>query len=552
MQRYLVALALAGMVDAVSYMVVAPSIIFYVLDNGGTKEQYGFILSAFSFASFCSKPFIGWWSDERGFRVPYLASLAVASSGGLLYLLASSLPPGRAAVGAILASRLLGGVGAANSALGYAYVARVVPHGAQTTTNSLLSAVRMTGLAAGPGVNALLGWVDVDVGSNGWKIDPLNSVGVVLVATNLLAMAFVWALLEEPEKGGSDDESGIESGGGDEEVEKVEVGAEVGATELVEEATPSIMDFLRTVASADILVPFLSIFTFNANFQLIETAFPPAANDGIGWGPVQTSVALGSMSVVIVVTMMAVSYLSSKAGVSDVSLITSGHALSAGAYTALYFLWARGAQHWHFWLPLMLSSSMFPVMAAPTRSFFTIAVDGKPVLGKLQGRMQAYLSMGASVAGFVTPGLVARFCLRSPEEVEASPDGRELTAWSLFAPVLNGVTIVGMAYIRATGGIPLPASAGASAKEEKAEEEGGISMETAATLPSSKVEQVVGKDEEATTEASALLEGQRAGKSPRQRCSGQRRSSLNKYDPKIAAHRSSVCACMGLTQGTST
>lgn len=50
--------ALVGFIDALAYMAVAPSIIFYVLELGGTKDQYGIILSAFSFASFCSKPFL--------------------------------------------------------------------------------------------------------------------------------------------------------------------------------------------------------------------------------------------------------------------------------------------------------------------------------------------------------------------------------------------------------------------------------------------------------------------------------------------------------------
>ena len=51
-QAGLVALALIQLVDAISYMVVAPSIIFYVLQVGGTMDQYGLILSSFSFASF--------------------------------------------------------------------------------------------------------------------------------------------------------------------------------------------------------------------------------------------------------------------------------------------------------------------------------------------------------------------------------------------------------------------------------------------------------------------------------------------------------------------
>jgi len=522
MKRYLVALAIAGMVDAVSYMVVAPSIVFYVLENGGTKEQYGFILSAFSFASFCTKPFLGWWSDERGFRAPYISSLIVAALGGLLYLFASAFPPGRAAVGAILVSRLLGGVGAANSALGFAYVAKVVPHSGQTTTNTLLSAVRMTGLAAGPGVNALLGWVDVEVAGGKWKIDPLNVVGLVLVATNLLAMIIVFFLLDEP--------GDILEEEGEEKAEKKEVG-DGSDSSPKENLTP--ISFLKAVVSAEILVPFLSIFTFNANFQLIETGFPPAANDALGWGPIETSAVLGSVSVVIVIMMVTVSILSSKVGVRDGTLVTTGHALSAMVYSSLYFLWKRDASSWHFWLPVMLSAAVFPIMAAPTRSFFTLSVASKPVLDGLQGRMQAYLSMGASVAGFVTPGLVARYCLRTSEEVDESSDGREMAPWALIAPVLNLITASGMIYVHAMGRDETMVEAvekGGSARESLVEEEDGISM---VVTPEADV---------AVTEATALLHGH---------ANEPRRCSLNKYDPKIAAHRCSACSIMGLSQGTS-
>mmetsp|Transcript_24833 Transcript_24833/g.38274 ORF Transcript_24833/g.38274 Transcript_24833/m.38274 type:complete len:116 (+) Transcript_24833:54-401(+) len=82
MENFVIVLALVGIVDAISYMVVSPSIVFYVLANGGTKEQYGIILSSFSFASFCAKPIVGFWSDRKGFRVPYIATLIISAIGG--------------------------------------------------------------------------------------------------------------------------------------------------------------------------------------------------------------------------------------------------------------------------------------------------------------------------------------------------------------------------------------------------------------------------------------------------------------------------------------
>ena len=38
-KKYLVALTIVGIVDAISYMLVTPSLVFYVLENGGAKTS---------------------------------------------------------------------------------------------------------------------------------------------------------------------------------------------------------------------------------------------------------------------------------------------------------------------------------------------------------------------------------------------------------------------------------------------------------------------------------------------------------------------------------
>jgi hypothetical protein len=51
------------------------------------------------------------------------------------------------------------------------------------------------------------------------------------------------------------------------------------------------------------------------------------------------------------------------------------------------------------------------------------------------------------------PGIVAAFCLRHPDVVTASPDHRELSPLSLFAPVLSALVLFGMLYLRVSGKI---------------------------------------------------------------------------------------------------
>lgn len=416
-ERYLIALSIVGLVDAVSYMVVAPSIIFYVLQLGGTKEQYGIILSAFSFASFCAKPVLGAWSDRMGFRIPYVTSLAISGCGGLSYLLAS-LYTDKLAIGIVLAGRLLGGVGAASSALGFAYLAKIVPNDQQTKVNSLLSALRIVGMAAGPGVNVFLDKIDVSIGQ--LHLDPLNSVGLVLIGSNVLALISILFLLEEPPR----DESKTSS----------------------EHKDASPWSLVTCAFCAEILVPILGIFSFNAAFQLVETGFAPAASHALGWGPIECSAALGSISIAIFIVMLIV-YLLSARKVPDNHLLYFGLCLSAVGYALIYLLWVMGAPAWHFVVPMVIAVSSFPFLGAPTRSVFTKSCSSKPALAEYRGTMQAVLSMFASVAGFVTPGLASAYVLRDPAEVEASKRHRELTPLALFAPSLSLLTLVGFIYV---------------------------------------------------------------------------------------------------------
>ena len=50
--------------------------------------------------------------------------------------------------------------------------------------------------------------------------------------------------------------------------------------------------------------------------------------------------------------------------------------------------------------------------------------------------------MSSSVGGFTAPSMITHFCLRTPEEVSGSRDGREFTPTALFSPLLSfGVLI---------------------------------------------------------------------------------------------------------------
>jgi hypothetical protein len=97
-----------------------------------------------------------------------------------------------------------------------------------------------------------------------------------------------------------------------------------------------------------------------------------------------------------------------------------------------------GANDIEFALPVVfIASGLFPFFGAPVRSLLTAAVNETPQLSRFEGTMQVLLSMAASVGGFTAPSFLTHFCLRKPEEVSLSNDGKECMSTALLSPLLS-------------------------------------------------------------------------------------------------------------------
>lgn len=177
----------------------------------------------------------------------------------------------------------------------------------------------------------------------------------------------------------------------------------------------------------------------------IETAFPPAAAHGLGWGPVQTSSVMGINALFVFVLIMAVMVLSMRK-VPDHLLIIIGNCLWIVGGTLMYILWTTDAEDWHFVVPFFVGVAGFPFISPSNRSIFTLAVAKVPELEGLQSSMQSVLSMAASLAGIMTPSLVAIFVLRDPNDVDSGSDNHQLTLASMYVPIGSGMCIALLLY----------------------------------------------------------------------------------------------------------
>lgn len=190
--------------------------------------------------------------------MPYMVSITFSVVGGLLYAIAPAFASSRNALASVALGRILGGFGRANSALGFAYVARACPANRRTSVTALLGGVQMIGMAIAPVFSAFLSSVDFTL--LGVHFDFLNSVGLIMVVINLISQVAVYIFLPDlpttEDNGSSDD--------GDKESEWMRM-------------------FRCILSNPHIGVPFLTIFTFNFNWQFIETALAPASSDVFGW-----------------------------------------------------------------------------------------------------------------------------------------------------------------------------------------------------------------------------------------------------------------------------
>ena len=197
-----VLLLMINITDSVTSSVVGPSLIFYVTKMGGSKEEYGTIMSSTFLRGILMTSFYGAWVDRNGgrYRGPYGASFVLGMAGSLVYFLAAICPPGKFAMHVMLVGRLVIGMGLSGRTLAYMWVAMAIPRENQRNVLMLLSMTRMVGMIMGPALNALVTKFDAKlvIASKIIPITPNNSPGLLLFIGEGLLFAAMYVFLENP------------------------------------------------------------------------------------------------------------------------------------------------------------------------------------------------------------------------------------------------------------------------------------------------------------------------------------------------------------------
>lgn len=194
-------------------------------------------------------------SDMYNFSMPFMVSMSCSVLGGVFYAIAPAFANLHLALASVALGRILGGLGRANSALTFAYVARASEASERTSVSSLLGGLQMIGMVIAPLFSALLSNVDFKL--FGVHFNNLNSVGLLLVLVNVIPQVMIYLFLPDLPKGEESDDYSDEK-----ESEWLRM-------------------FRCTLKNPHIGVPFPTIFVFNFNFQFIETALAPSAQDAL-------------------------------------------------------------------------------------------------------------------------------------------------------------------------------------------------------------------------------------------------------------------------------
>ncbi|HEU4524326.1 MAG TPA: MFS transporter [Gemmatimonadales bacterium] len=175
----LLILFVVAFVDMVGLTMIVPLLPYYATDFGAGAATVGLLISAFSIAQLAVAPVWGRVSDRYGRRPAILAGLLITAAAYIVFAWADSVP-------ALLAARLVQGIGGGTIGVVQAYVADVSTSDRRTKSLGWLTAITSLGAVAGPAVGSLL----VTLGG-------LEFVGLGAAGMALLVAVFAWIYLRE-------------------------------------------------------------------------------------------------------------------------------------------------------------------------------------------------------------------------------------------------------------------------------------------------------------------------------------------------------------------
>jgi MFS family permease len=154
LNRDFVLVTLANFVNSFGSQMLTATLPVYVLVLGGNQTEAGIVSATMAFTALLLRPAIGWLADAWLRRPLVLIGTAGYGLGGIVYLLANSVPW-------LVVGRVVHGFGLSNyTTASGAYLADIAPLRRRAEAVGLFSAAQALGLIIGPAIGFfIVGWL---------------------------------------------------------------------------------------------------------------------------------------------------------------------------------------------------------------------------------------------------------------------------------------------------------------------------------------------------------------------------------------------------------
>ena len=172
---------------------VIPSIWLFLRDMDESVPEYflGLAVGGYALTSMLLQPVIGIWLDSRFIRETVTFQMWVVMVGNLLYFFSTSIYT-------VLVARIICGVGGTVFLSMSVYIIRTTTEQERSGAFGVMQIAMMGGIVIGPALNYPISLIPrMSIG--GWlEVSAYNSVGIIMVMVQLLAMAAFHVFFIEP------------------------------------------------------------------------------------------------------------------------------------------------------------------------------------------------------------------------------------------------------------------------------------------------------------------------------------------------------------------
>ena len=293
--------------SSIQYAILMPTVWEYVQLCGGTKFFLGMVLSAFSLSQTLFFAVLGRWSDRRAMREPFFASFVLGVIGNTVYGLAGY----EKSLTVMMAGRLVSGMGAANTGLVAAYIARAAPPEQRTKLLGINQMVIFVGILCGPAMAILV--YDVHVQHGFLVLDRCTMAGYLMTAMNLLAMLIFPAFFVEPKR-------------------QARVKPEGELTELAAWRLSLRRVFLQRKGYFNLMITFIVAFEISA----LEAALTPITTQQYGWNSKQNSFLFAGIAGVALTAVAIAIVLDKRPWTSPRGIVAGGFATMSASFVVAF------------------------------------------------------------------------------------------------------------------------------------------------------------------------------------------------------------------------